>query len=428
MIMRYLYPENTRLYLLSCDNLAVDRFFLKVALHLDVVAFVNPFYRENDNDDYTKAIYNRRVISFQHFLDEYDGSAKVVIFENNAEKRNVLLNILKKHNMRLFDNYMWWENVLEPSFFGYWFMKGIFGEEITSSLIKKMKGDRKTILVNGNCQTTPIKKYLLSSPAFRENFMLIDSFAICTFKGENVDELLNCVDYAITQPISTTNKFTPKLSTEYIREHMCNPDNLVVIPNLTFMGYYPQYGENISISFASPVIRYGDKEINALSKGKSFAEIYRIISNEDFYSREFLDKFFNDQVELFKIREESADIKMYDFIAENCRKEVLMHSYNHPKAVVIKEMVKRLLVFLFNKLGSTEMQPDFLDDELFTDAYTNTYISNQGQPIYPSVLKYLGLKNDMLFYPNQQSSEFRLNFKEYMEFYYNSIPAQDKFE
>ena len=195
----------------------------------------------------------------------------------------------------------------------------------------------------------------------------------------------------------------------------------IEISNLTFYGYFPQsYNaiNNIAQIGKQRIFNYGDKNIiNLIHQKVSMNEIKSILNDENFYSKNFLDTFFEEQLIIFYEQESSADIKMYDYLATNYNKNILFHAYNRPHKSLIKKLAQRLLRYLdFNDL--TFKNEHLIDKE--NDLYY------QSQAIYPSVLKYLNLSTKDTYYPNRYILDDDFNFNEYIETYINCYSTYSK--
>lgn len=84
---------------------------------------------------------------------------------------------------------------------------------------------KKICLIVGNCQTKAITELISVSEELTEDYAIIDIPRICDFPKYdiNIDKLnllIRNSDLIITQQIKTSNKFTPILSTEYLKSNI----------------------------------------------------------------------------------------------------------------------------------------------------------------------------------------------------------------
>ena len=412
----YCYARNTPLTFLKSYNLNAQRLYIKEKNNIRFSMFVES-YDKKDVHEYVWG--GQKGCSFDAYFDKYHSDQKLVIFEQDKVRLRKLIDILSEKGLRYFYDYIFWDNLMEPYKFDYLKLKNL-GFEISVDTIRKMAGMRKVCILNGNCQIGMLKKYLLANPVFRARYMLLDFPEIHNVpkSGIDPDEMIQAADLLLTQPIKASNRFTPKLSVDYMREHKREGARLVTFSLLNFTGYFPQYThDSRHISLGVPLVSYGDKNIdNLLEDGKESEEIVQIISKEDFYSPRFLDTWFARQLQTFRDRDGACDVKMYDWLQVNYDKEILFHSFNHPRNTVLKELSIRLLRYI----GILDAS---LEDEADIKRKSNMHL--QEQPVYPSVYKYLHLPVRKYFTsPNLMATSWRFGFKDYVEFYVNSLEKQ----
>ena len=265
-----------------------------------------------------------------------------------------------------------------------------------------------------------MQKYLCSNPQFNEQFYCINLPRICdvTQIGEEAFKIAasNC-DVCISQPISDNNRFSNKLSSNNLFSITPKGALNLLIPNCTFLGYFPQYKAEVDgmLSFGEkPIFAYSDKYIDGMiCKGLGYQVICNEIQKENFISRDIIVNFYEEQLRVFKEREKDCQIKMYDFVEKNAKKEIFWYSFNHPKNIVIKQLAIRIL----NYLGINDVT--FYDEDLLDGSFG---LRGQMQPVYPCVCNELGIKfnPNMLYTVNYNSSQFRIDFSDYVRYYCNS--------
>lgn len=246
--------------------------------------------------------------------------------------------------------------------------------------------------------------------------MLLDLPEICNMpKDVNVDAVLSIADLILTQPVKETNRFTPKLSAAYLKQHKKDGARVVEISLLNFSGYFPQYSHDSKhLVLGRPLVSYGDANIDQMvNDGCTTAEIARRLSAEDYYDGNELTCHFAKSFQAFCAREETCDIKMQDYLKVHYRDDILFHAFNHPKDFVIKELARRILRYI-------GIVSDDFEDEVLLDKSSRMYA--QEQPVYPSVYRYLKLPYRKPYAsPNLLATGWRFAFRDYVEFYVNAL-------
>ena len=132
---------------------------------------------------------------------------------------------------------------------------------------------------------------------------------------------------------------------------------LIIIPNLFGLGraFFPQYFEwnchnsrnGWIANDRNGMFPHGDKYINELiDKGKTIDEIYKLLNDKSFISREEVIDNFQFYTNKIKDRDLKCDVKIYDFIMNHYKREQLFSDQGHPTNMVIKEMVRQIRCIL----------------------------------------------------------------------------------
>ncbi|WP_129709822.1 WcbI family polysaccharide biosynthesis putative acetyltransferase [Priestia megaterium] len=236
---------------------------------------------------------------------------------------------------------------------------------------------KKICIVYGNCQTRPIREYLMSSKSFNAIYTIVNipPVHLCNRKTgldqQYLDTLSKC-DLFIYQPVSEA--FSYLLSSNYILSKL--PDKCISIkfPISYFTGYHPQYtgGKNIP---------YADKNIISLLKlGKSKQEIISILSADNFYTFHEVKANLDATLQELKRRDTILDITLDNFVEQNYKDTNLFYTVNHPSYYVTRYLSIKIL----NKLGIS-------GKEISNIKLQDLYFIGFMQPIYPSVIKHLNL-------------------------------------
>lgn len=215
---------------------------------------------------------------------------------------------------------------------------------------------KKIALLHGNCHMTIIRRFLLSSEKFSNQYVIYPLPAIQNIKEKYIDEqvLENC-DLFIHEDIRADNEFGFGLSDEYILPKLKGECVKITIPNLFGMGgaFFPQVTGNRH----NPAIRgnqdkngifpHGDIVIDrAVEMGKKEKEILSLMEGEPFSEEEIQNNFWR-YMNKIQERERNWDISIYDFISMNYKKKKLFFDPGHPTNIVMKEIALGIL----KKLG-----------------------------------------------------------------------------
>ena len=266
-------------------------------------------------------------------------------------------------------------------------------------LVKKIIGERKLVVIFGNCQTLVLIDMLSSNQEFQRRYVTCEMPEM--WKTERINDyrmmldsgILSAAEYLFTQSVSPGNRFGYIYSTEYILSQISDSCTVVTISNLYFKGYYPQLGQYNYEKTAIDIWErdgcrmfdfYHMPDIEALEliiRGMSDEEIIEEISKENYYSLHMLQSAAEVELEEFRRRESETDIKMADFLAENYDKFLMFATVNHPTKDVLLEFARRIL----KKLEIDDMDIVCEESEIQKPCPQSLY-----QVIYPSVLRAFG--------------------------------------
>lgn len=416
--MNYCYPKHTHFVLWGSETLDAQRAFLQLSNYYEIDSFIT-----NKDNVGNVAWNNISYLNIEEYLNKLrNRSQKIIITLRRSEPWKQHVDYLLKKGLKFFDDFNLYF-LLESDFVDIDVISRIVASESEgASIVLKFSGNKKLYFINGNCQTGLLEKYLSANKEFVANYIYMELPRICSISASSeklYDIALRCADLCISQPISSNNRFSAKLSTLYIKEHLQQNAKLIIIPKLHFTGYFPQFKkaqDSAVVLGRAPVFAYGDKFIDELfAQGKSYEEIKDVILSPDFLSSEEFNKYFDEQLAQYKKEEDDCDVKLYDYIKKNCRKSILWYSFNHPVNAVIKELAVRTLMCIGLKRGNAET---------FADCSTidgSEGLRGQMQLVYPAVYKALGIVSDDRRYSiNVNSSNIRIYQEDYIRVYCNS--------
>lgn len=260
-------------------------------------------------------------------------------------------------------------------------------------VLNRLMNGKEGCILHGNCQMGATMKYLSASKSFTSKYIIIKTppaFAYTNYAVLENREIFKNITLLLEVYINENNSYSEKVSTVQFEKIMPDSCKKVIIPNFWFEGYFPQHTKNqrnvLTDVDSTGLFYWGDKNINELvQKYRNADTILKIVSDENYYSKDELTEHFEKSFENILEREKLVDIKMYDYIYENYKKDILFYSSNHPVNSVIKELVKRILVYLQledKKENIVFEKEKFLDSKPLLKAATET--------VYPSVQKFLG--------------------------------------
>jgi hypothetical protein len=96
------------------------------------------------------------------------------------------------------------------------------------------------------------------------------------------------------------------------------------------------------------------------------------------------DKYFEEQLNNFKLLDNNSDVKMYDYFIQNYKKYHLFHDLYHPTNLFFYEMFRQLILSLFNNLLTT-------DDNKLLCLLISEELTNWATPILPAIKTHLNL-------------------------------------
>lgn len=246
---------------------------------------------------------------------------------------------------------------------------------------------KKLICFYGNCQIMSYNSLLLTSDQIKKQYDILELPPVQSFDEEDRKNglpgvLLREIDIFIYQNVAENNKFSAKLASKNIKEYLKNDAVCCAIPNVYFTGYFPQYCANQynpkEFFIVNGPFPYGDINIQSMWDEYTPEEIAKKLSDENFYTKEEVEKAVETSLAELKQREEMCDVHISDYIEKNYRKAQLFYTTNHVANFVLKELLDRIFRFL---------------DITAADIKIEEAWENNGREIfiYPSVAKHLGL-------------------------------------
>lgn len=410
--------NGSKVIILGTNNEAITAYF-KLRNRFDILGFM-------DNDATEDGVFcDKKLFTLKKMKNL--GDATVVIY---SPKWMLICKWLLKHNYKIFRDFL--------PYFMFEYEKidickilSVTPESDMEYVLKKMKKEKKAVLIHGNCQTIPLKLYLNNNNRFKKEFIIYDIPPLHLVNDSNkfIFEskfLFYDVSVFVSHNVSKDNRFGYFLSTQNFLDHLPKTCQVIRISNLWFAGYFPQHLGKLNskvCSYLPSAFLWQDMNLDRMG-GKEklpLKDILKKLKNEDLYSSLYLNSLFEKNFLNMEEREKNVDVKMTDYLRVFCMKDIMFYSSNHPKNIIIKELAKRLLRYMNIYHESEEI---YFDYEMLIDKTETLKITCEA--VYPAVFKFLGIKDKMnkysLNYPgtlkNRQYILFDDYIKDYLTFNY----------
>ncbi len=296
-------------------------------------------------------------------------------------------------------------------------------EEFTDFIYYKWI-DKRLVLLHGNCHMSVIKAYLESSQKFLDKYAIYPNPLIQENREKKIENnVLNNCEIWIHEDIQEQNAFGYFLSDAYIRENWKDTRRQdekreIIVPNLFGLGkgFFPQScgwsvkNEKIgNAQDAMGMFPYADIIIDSgVEQKMSVENIIQFCIDSFMLNQETVITNFEEYMTKIKKREESWDIKIYDFIQENYRKVKLFFDESHPTNDIFMKICRDIL----QELGIFEQQ-----------IYSEISLDTHEIPVYPVVRHYLKMEweeNEIRKSFNAKKMCSHMDFEEYIMRVYNS--------
>lgn len=240
---------------------------------------------------------------------------------------------------------------------------------------------KKISIIYGNCHMTAIEQYLRTNPMFARDYGIYPFKRIQNLNEADMEERIfkNC-DLLITQDIRGDNSLGEIYSFTNIRLKLKEECKVIVVPHLYGMAscFFPQ------LISQKEIIGFLDNNIIDFASQKySINEIVKKLYVEGgIYDRDVIKKNFMEFIQKLQKREASWDIKISDYILENYQKVKLFADTWHPSRILLEEITKRILMFLYRDRDSIDLS---LESGLYGADSSEAFI-------YKDVKSALGMK------------------------------------
>ena len=232
-----------------------------------------------------------------------------------------------------------------------------YGRDFVNQALAGAVLNHKTLVsVVGYCQLLIVQNILKTIPAFT-NLYFLSYYSMITdvwknsFRYPESVEFTKLCDILIYVPLFAQPK---AIDTRY--DELAPPDTVKFrYPTTPFRGLHPyKHSDLREIGFLSAVsashpphpprpFQYAEPYLDDLiAQGKSNAEICDLVLREDFIPEEEIQKNFRLGVRTLQISEAKSDLRISDYVAENCTKRLLYRDCLHYENSLYYEVVRRI--------------------------------------------------------------------------------------
>ena len=326
---------------------------------------------------------------------------------------------------------------INDSVIDYFELRSNLSESLCIEAIERIKAysGKKCVMFFGNCQPTRIFQMLINHTQFSREYFFVLVPQAYNFNDDNAEfifggqgQMFQVVDLFITQYIQSTNLYTPKISTKNMTSYLPENTKIVLIPNIYFEGYFPQYlhkdghiaGDKFGINKFPVRDRFIDEIMENSEMNPDVEKILDRICDPDFLTSEEVQRAIDNSFAELKKREWICDLKISDYIEENFDETQLFYSRNHPINIVMMEMAQRILRFVgFKSMTFSNF------DRLISAQNDEMNLIGQDTPIYPAVLKNLHLKDRLeKYWANKPHWDFCADFRDFQREYIKQCWAE----
>jgi hypothetical protein len=235
-----------------------------------------------------------------------------------------------------------------------------YPEELNPQKVDKnliLTTPKKKYTIVGNCQALALKKFLNANKHFTMRYEYIDIKPIHLISEEEINEfyenIMSSLDLVILQPISDDYKNNHKFSTRSVINNVNKTCKIILYPSIWFNGYYPQLIHN-SIEKIGIIVHDKNiihKAINNNKKVQFINKCKQMINSDNFYKPHYVNKIAQESINRLRKKEDIvistyknvSFIRISNFINSNYKKQILMHSLNHPSKYVYRFLANQIL-------------------------------------------------------------------------------------
>lgn len=262
---------------------------------------------------------------------------------------------------------------------------------ISSKYLRLLVSPKKIAMVYGVCYTRSIYDCLKCSEAFCKDYEISNWMSYLEMNASEYAFFTFALSFCDLYFYNSCISFKDRIKNDGFLARLPENCKTICIPVIGSSAYHPQSigkieGNNpycvISSKTSWAPFLSPDWNINRLlDEGKAPSEILKIIGDENYYQKDWLNDNYIKQIKMIQIRERMADIKISDYLLQKHGVEKLFLNEMHISNSVIIELTKRIL----RLLGYSDRLPE---EELIKAQLLYT----SEVPLYPSVIEKLSLE------------------------------------
>lgn len=293
--------------------------------------------------------------------------------------------------------------------------------------VKKVTG-KKCAVFFGNCNMSAVRKFLLRNTKFRREYFLLelpDDWWYDKTRWEFVlgggGQLFQTVDLLGMQRDKSRNSHWFFVPSDEIVSWCRSDAKIFYIPRTIFEGYFPQHfafnPRDAVDAYGNRKFPYGDKYLFKIMElapmNPDLDKILDQICDENFMTSAEIQAHLDKSIASLYSTEHDCDIKLADYVEENCMDQQIYYSPGHPTQTVILELARRILRFIEIKSDNFLRISNMLNEK-------NLSVTMRGQdvPVYPCVKKFFNFQESQdEYWANRYTWDFSGNFRDFQREY-----------
>ncbi len=225
-----------------------------------------------------------------------------------------------------------------------------------------------------------LAKSLCQQPAFKDVYEHIDVPPIRNVGNYNLDgvaEKIAQADVIFYQFVGEVGK-PPEMSSDNILKHAKSGAERICMPSMYFDGYFPHVGmmrlagERIKLQNMRNVHDFF--AMAGAVKNIPLDDLLIRVKSPDFYPKSLTLELFSAALEELSKREDDqgVDIRISDFIREHYKDHKLFNQQNHPRGILMNDVIRRIMEYLGLEWHVPKRSVGF-QDTIQVPLYVSTY-------------------------------------------------------
>ena len=228
-----------------------------------------------------------------------------------------------------------------------------YGLHEFSSFVYMTYIEKKMVLINANCHGGALMHYLKMSRRFNETFQIYQLPEIQDNAEKSISPyVLKNADVFIHQDIRKENRYSEKLSDDYLLSRLGSNCQKVTIPNFVGMGgfLFPQQGTNprkVMTDQGESSLLYEDLVLEeGLRRGKRTLQEFMDYYEAYEYPSSLLAEYLRRDKEKISGREKNWDVKVWNLFEDHRDEMLFFIDKDHPSTKVMEYIGRKTLELL----------------------------------------------------------------------------------